>query len=101
MLEDKATMLYELLGYIRPVQLNSARVVARMAADFQLTVGSRAVLAILVEHGPIPVPAIAARLALPRQAVQRHVNDLLQQGYVRHRPNPAHRRSDQVDATAA
>jgi DNA-binding MarR family transcriptional regulator len=58
-----------------------------------LTVGMRAVLEVLRDAGATTVPAIAKHLDLPRQGVQRHVNDLSTLGYVASRPNAAHRRS--------
>jgi DNA-binding MarR family transcriptional regulator len=58
-----------------------------------LSVGMRAVLEVLTEHGASAVPSIADRLDLARQGVQRHVNDLIELGHVETRPNPVHRRS--------
>jgi DNA-binding MarR family transcriptional regulator len=89
------------LRNVRPLVLNSARVVeADLAAD-GLTLGMRAVLEILAEHGPATVPAVAERLDLARQGIQRHVNDLGVLGLVETRNNPAHRRSVLVGLTAA
>jgi DNA-binding MarR family transcriptional regulator len=59
----------------------------------------RAVLEVLVDGGASTVPAVADRLDLTRQAVQRHVNDLLALGLVETTPNPAHRRSVLVAPT--
>jgi DNA-binding MarR family transcriptional regulator len=73
--------------------LNSARVVEASLRAEGLSVGMRAALETLAEHGPATVPAIGDRLDLARQGVQRHVNDLLARGHVETRPNPAHRRS--------
>ncbi|MCY1139883.1 MarR family winged helix-turn-helix transcriptional regulator [Actinoplanes sp. Pm04-4] len=98
---SRGTQLYEVLRNVRPLVLNSARVVeADLAAD-GLTVGMRAVLEILAEHGPATVPAIGERLDLARQGIQRHVNDLGALGLVEIRENPAHRRSVLVGLTAA
>nr|WP_221382154.1 MarR family winged helix-turn-helix transcriptional regulator [Actinoplanes polyasparticus] len=86
---------------MRPLVLNSARVVeADLAAD-GLTVGMRAVLEILAEHGPATVPAIGERLDLARQGIQRHVNDLGALKLIELRENPAHRRSVLIALTAA
>ena len=85
--------LYEVLRHVRPLVLNSARAVEAALRSEGLSVGMRAVLEILDEHGPATVPAIADRLDLARQGVQRHVNDLLALGHVESRANPAHRRS--------
>ena len=92
-------MLYDLLRHVRPLVLNSARVVeASLRAD-GLSVGMRAVLEMLAEHGPLTVPDIADRLHLARQGIQRHVNDLAALGLAESRPNPAHRRSVLIATT--
>jgi DNA-binding MarR family transcriptional regulator len=89
----RGAALYEVLRHVRPLVLNSARVVEAALRPEGLSVGTRAVLEVLAEHGPATVPAIGDRLDLARQGVQRHVNDLLRLGYVESQPNPAHRRS--------
>jgi DNA-binding MarR family transcriptional regulator len=89
----RGSALYEVLRHVRPLVLNSARVVEASLRPEGLSVGMRAVLEILAEHGAATVPSIADRLDLARQGVQRHVNDLLALGHVESRPNPAHRRS--------
>jgi DNA-binding MarR family transcriptional regulator len=101
MLRERGRLLYEVLRNVRPLVLNSARVVeADLAAD-GLTVGMRAVLEILAEHGPATVPAIGERLDLARQGIQRHVNDLGALKLIESRENPAHRRSVLIALTAA
>ncbi len=101
MSQERGSALYELLKLVRPLVLNSARVVEAAVRPHGLTVGGRAVLEMLVERGPMTVPAIATRLELARQGVQRHVNELLALGYVETRVNPAHRRSSLIVPTAA
>jgi DNA-binding MarR family transcriptional regulator len=96
---DRGSALYEVLRHVRPLVLNSARVVEASLRAEGLSVGMRAVLEILGEHGPATVPAIGDRLDLARQGVQRHVNDLLALGHVETRPNPAHRRSVLIAVT--
>jgi DNA-binding MarR family transcriptional regulator len=93
--------LYDVLRHVRPLVLNSARVVEKALRPEGLSVGTRAVLEILAEHGPATVPAIGDRLDLARQGVQRHVNDLLALGYVESQPNPAHRRSVLITLTGS
>jgi DNA-binding MarR family transcriptional regulator len=90
---ERGAALYEVLRHVRPLVLNSARAVEAALRPEGLSVGMRAVLEVLAEHGPAPVPTLGDRLDLARQGVQRHVNDLLALGYVESRPNPAHRRS--------
>jgi DNA-binding MarR family transcriptional regulator len=93
MLRDRGSRLYEVLQQVRPLVLNSARVVEASLKPSGLTVGMRAVLEVLAHHGPATVPAIGERLDLARQGVQRHVNDLIERGHVESRTNPEHRRS--------
>ena len=95
----RGAALYDVLRHVRPLVLNSARVVEKALRPEGLSVGTRAVLEILAEHGPATVPAIGDRLDLARQGVQRHVNDLLALGYVESQANPAHRRSVLITLT--
>jgi DNA-binding MarR family transcriptional regulator len=97
---DRGRALYDVLRHVRPLTLNSARVVEASVKPRGLSVGMRAVLEILAEHGAAAVPAIADRLDLARQGVQRHVDDLVRLGYVETQPNPAHRRSVLIILTA-
>ncbi|MFI5933522.1 MarR family winged helix-turn-helix transcriptional regulator [Actinoplanes sp. NPDC051494] len=101
MSQDRGAALYDVLRHVRPLVLNSARVVEVSLRPAGLSVGSRAVLEILDDHGPATVPAIGDRLDLPRQGVQRHINDLIALGHVTTHHNPAHRRSSLVSLTAA
>jgi len=96
---DRGAALYEVLRHVRPLVLNSARVVEASLRPEGLSVGMRAVLEMLAEHGPATVPALGDRLDLARQGVQRHVNDLLALGHVETRANPAHRRSVLIGLT--
>ena len=99
MWRDRGSHLYEVLEQVRPLVLNSARVVEASLKPLGLTVGMRAVLKVLAEHGPATVPAIGEHLDLARQGVQRHVNDLIKLGHVVSRANPGHRRSVLVALT--
>ncbi|GAA1609090.1 MarR family transcriptional regulator [Actinoplanes couchii] len=94
-------MVYALLRETRPLVLNSARVVEASLRGDGLSVGTRAVLEMLAEHGPMTVPDIGDRLDLARQGIQRHVNDLSTRGLVESRVNPAHRRSVLIATTPA
>ncbi|AGZ41632.1 MarR family winged helix-turn-helix transcriptional regulator [Actinoplanes friuliensis] len=93
MSQRRGVALYEVLRHVRPLVLNSARVVEATLRPQGLTVGMRAVLEVLTEHGPATAPALGELLDLPRQGVQRHVNDLIDRGHAERRVNPAHRRS--------
>ena len=61
----------------------------------------RAVLEFLQARGPTPVPRIARSRGVSRQHIQSIVNELLHEGLVELRDNPAHRRSCLVALTAA
>ncbi|MEU8658231.1 MarR family winged helix-turn-helix transcriptional regulator [Actinoplanes philippinensis] len=100
-MSERGATVYEILRHVRPLVLNSARVVeASLRAD-GLTVGMRAVLEVLAEHGPMTVPDLADRLDLARQGIQRHVNDLTERGWTASHANPAHRRSVLIATTPA
>lgn len=96
-----AQQVYRLLRHVRPIVLNSARVVEQGLGEVGWTVGMRAVVEVLVDAGASTVPDIARRLDLPRQGVQRHVNGLLHRGHVHTRANPAHRRSVLIAVSSA
>ncbi len=98
---DRGDAVYELLRLVRPILLNSARVVDAEVRALGWTVGSRAVMEVLCREEPMTVPQVAARLSLARQNVQRHVDGLLRLGHVTASPNPAHRRSVLVEPTVA
>lgn len=101
MWESRGEAVYQVLRRVRPLILASARVVAERVQPHGLSVGTRAVLELLEESGPATVPELAARLDLTRQAVQRHVDDLVARGHAEPRPNPAHRRSVLIHPTDA
>ena len=73
-----------------------------LVAHLGLTSAWWQVLAAL-RYSPVPltVAAIARTMGLTRQAVQRIVDLLAQQGLVAFRPNPQHRRAKLVQLTAA
>ena len=73
--------------------LNSARIVEATWRAERVTVAGRAVLEELVRRGPLTVPALSQALDIKRQAVQRTVDELVEDDWVVVRPNPAHRRS--------
>lgn len=65
------------------------------------TAARRGVLRELAREGPRTVPAMARGRRVSRQHVQSVVNDLLADGLVELRDNPAHRRSKLVALTGA
>lgn len=85
--------LYAVIRHIRPAFKHIAEVVEIKSKELGLSVGTRAVLEQVCEHGAIPVPAIAKYLLVERQYVQRNVNELLGAKLVERRQNPTHKRS--------
>jgi DNA-binding MarR family transcriptional regulator len=66
-----------------------------------VSVGVRAVLDLLREHGPMTVPQMGRAQSISRQFVQRMVNDGAAAGLVESIPNPAHARSSLIRLTEA
>ncbi len=91
--------LYAVLRRVRPLHLLSARAVTAALESEQVTLGVRALLETLNGSDPATVPAIGRMLSMPRQVIQRLVDQAIEQGLVTTRPNPAHRRSPLVDLT--
>ncbi|HEY7102937.1 MAG TPA: MarR family transcriptional regulator [Mycobacteriales bacterium] len=85
--------VYELAGLSR-------RISDREAAAQGTTTARWHVLSAVSEE-PATVPAIARRLGLVRQAVQRVANDLVAAGELERRPNPGHARSALLGITPA
>lgn len=83
--------IYELAGLSRRVSDREAAAMGSTAAQWHVLSA--------VSDQPAPVPAIARRLGLVRQSVQRVVDDLAADGRVTLRANPGHRRSALVGLT--
>ena len=94
-----AEQLYRVVRYVRPLHLVAARAVTHALAGEHITMGIRAVLEVLSDGGPQPVPAIGRALSMPRQVVQRLCDQALELGLVAGAPNPAHRRSRLITLT--
>lgn len=99
-MKGRGEALRELIGHVRPLTLNSARVVESGLHEVGWSVGSRAVMEVVVGAGAATVPQVAERLDLARQNVQRHVDELRRLDHVDSRPNPRHRRSVLIEPTA-
>jgi DNA-binding MarR family transcriptional regulator len=69
--------------------------------DLGLTASTRAILQYLQENGAQTVPKIAADKSVKRQSIQALVDQLLDDGRVETRPNPAHQRSQLIVLTPA
>lgn len=83
--------VYELAGASRATSEQIANEADQTAARWH-------VMSAVSEHA-LTVPAIARRLGLARQSVQRVANDLDEEGLATFAPNPAHQRSSLVSLT--
>lgn len=90
--------VYHLLG---PLYRAAQRWVEGDEPTMGMSMGVRAVLDELNWSSPATVPALARRLDVSRQFVQRMVNDALAAGWVERHPNPEHQRSSLLDLTSA
>ncbi|MDF2705064.1 MAG: hypothetical protein K0R62_716 [Nonomuraea muscovyensis] len=95
-LADRLTEVFDLVG---PLYRRAQRKVEQDAPIEGLSVGVRAVLNLLREHGPMTVPQMGRAQALSRQFVQRVINDAVARGLVESVPNPAHKRSSLIRLT--
>ncbi|MFC9977508.1 MarR family winged helix-turn-helix transcriptional regulator [Spirillospora sp. NPDC127200] len=96
---DVAARLTEVFDLVGPLYRKAHRKVEQDASLAGLSVGVRAVLVLLREHGPMTVPQMGRAQALSRQFVQRMVNDALAQDLVESVPNPSHKRSRLIRLT--
>lgn len=85
--------VYELAGASRDTSERIARELGQTAARWHVMS--------VVSEAALTVPAIARRLGLARQSVQRVVNDLAGAGLTTLEENPDHRRSPLVSLTDA
>ncbi|SEH01115.1 DNA-binding transcriptional regulator, MarR family [Nonomuraea solani] len=93
---DRLTQVFDLVG---PLYRRAQRKVEQDAPIEGLSVGVRAVLNMLREHGPMTVPRMGRAQALSRQFVQRMINEAAGRGLVAFLPNPAHKRSSLIELT--
>jgi DNA-binding MarR family transcriptional regulator len=94
-----AQKLYELVWMSRPLMQAVEACVEKGLVETDLTVRMRAVLEMLLAHGDLSVPDIAAKLEIKRQYVQLMVNETLASGFTQQRPNPRHKRSSLLTLT--
>ncbi|WP_067182391.1 MarR family winged helix-turn-helix transcriptional regulator [Microtetraspora niveoalba] len=97
--EELADRLAEVFDLVGPLYRRAFRKVEQDATIEGLSVGVRAVLTMLRDHGPMTVPQMGRALALSRQFVQRMINDAAARGLVEFVPNPAHKRSSLIRLT--
>lgn len=98
--EGLTNRLSEVFDLVGPLYRRTHRKVEQDVSTEGLSVGVRAVLSMLREHGPMTVPQMGRAQALSRQFVQRMVNDAAAQGLVESTPNPAHKKSSLNRLTA-
>ncbi|MBG0823008.1 winged helix-turn-helix transcriptional regulator [Planomonospora sp. ID91781] len=96
---EPADRLIEVFDLVGPLYRRAHRKVEQDAPIEGLSVGVRAVLNLLREHGPMTVPQMGRAQALSRQFVQRTINDAAARHLVESVPNPAHRRSSLIRLT--
>ncbi|MET9174513.1 MarR family transcriptional regulator [Streptomyces misionensis] len=96
-LADRLTEVFALVG---PLYRRVHRKVEQAEPIEGLSVGVRAVLDLLRQHGPMTVPQMGRAQTLSRQFVQRMVNDAAAQHLVEAIPNPSHQRSSLIRLTA-
>ncbi|MDA0637582.1 MarR family transcriptional regulator [Nonomuraea sp. MCN248] len=95
-LADRLVEVFDLVG---PLYRRAYRKVEQDAPIEGLSVGVRAVLNLLREHGPMTVPQMGRAQALSRQFVQRMSNEAAGLGLVEFVANPAHKRSSLIRLT--
>ena len=92
--------LYEVIKLVRPLYKTLESSVALELEKAGITVSQRAVLEQLQGQGPLTVPDIGRRLILPRQFIQKIVNELLALALIERLENAAHKRSVLLALTA-
>ncbi|MFD5572329.1 MarR family winged helix-turn-helix transcriptional regulator [Streptomyces cadmiisoli] len=91
----------EVFALVGPLYRRVHRKIEQDAPQQGLSVGVRAVLDLLHEHGPMTVPQMGRAQSISRQFVQRMVNGAVADGLVEAVPNPAHARSSLIRLTDA
>ncbi|MFB7508130.1 MarR family winged helix-turn-helix transcriptional regulator [Streptomyces broussonetiae] len=97
--EQLTGRLAEVFDLVGPLYRRTQRKVEQDVSAEGLSVGVRAVLSMLREHGSMTVPQMGRAQALSRQFVQRMVNEAAARGLVASAPNPAHKRSSLIGLT--
>ncbi|MEU9444108.1 MarR family transcriptional regulator [Streptomyces sp. NPDC048304] len=99
--DEAGARLMEVFALVGPLYRRVHRKIEQEAPRQGLSVGVRAVLDLLREHGPMTVPQMGRAQSISRQFVQRMVNDAAADGLVEAVPNPAHARSPLIRLTDA
>ncbi len=93
MMTSHTEELYDVIQLVRPLYKVLEATVALELTETGVTISQRAVLEQLLDHGTQTVPTIGRSLILPRQFIQKIVNELLERGYIERQKNAAHKRS--------
>jgi DNA-binding MarR family transcriptional regulator len=96
--DELPARLMDVFALVGPLYRRVQRRIEQDAAQ-GISVGVRAVLDLLREHGPMTVPQMGRAQSLSRQFVQRMVNDAAEAGLVESIPNPTHQRSSLIRLT--
>ena len=98
---ERSQALKELLIETTMLHHHVAQASRGLVAPSDLTNAQVSVLRSVGAQGARTVPQLAAERGIARQPVQRSVDELAEAGLVRLAPNPRHKRSRLVEATAA
>ncbi|MEP3275619.1 MAG: MarR family winged helix-turn-helix transcriptional regulator [Stappiaceae bacterium] len=91
--------LYKVIWMSRPLMQAAEALVEQGLSDTGLTVRTRAVLEVVLQHGSLSVPDIAHHLFIKRQYVQVMVNETLAGGLSCKLANPRHKSSPLIALT--
>ncbi len=94
----EALALYRLFSEIQKTYVQLMAFTDRTAARLGTT-GSRIMVLSTISLGPVTVSAVARKMAMSRQNVQRATDALVREGLVGYLPNPNHRRAKLVQLT--
>jgi len=98
-MEKQAENLYNVIRLIRPAFRHISKTVEIRSSQFDLSIGMRAALELINEHGPLTAPQLARLLSVERQYIQRSVNELLKEKLVERITNPQHKKSSLIALT--
>lgn len=99
--QQQIAALYPLALDVRALFHQMRAAIGTIHADAGISAGMRAVLENVIVDGPQTVPRMARARPVTRQHIQSLVNDLMAEGLVEYRANPAHKRSQLVCPTEA
>jgi len=98
--DDFHASFQHLVGEIFRINGTLLSVAERLARDLDITPARWQAIGV-IQQQPLTASEIGRRLGIKRQSVQPTINRLLEQGLVRAKPNPGHRRAPLIELTAA